>query len=198
MFIQKLGFFLLQKNSITRYLLAFLFFGCVFTLVSLLEYSDYESPQYYHTDIVKSYKDILTSFHKYELQSKCKKEFCLKQEIQQLTELNPSFTTNQQYIDNMQTQSSHNIYAMYFTCQNLSCYEFIREVETIAPVFILKVQSFNTEILYSLETTAIETSKDSSSPLYAPLDSNNNRQPQKPSALQWKQNILLFFEIPSV
>lgn len=219
--IQRLAFFLLQKNVFTRYLFAIFFFACIFMCLSLIEYQEYESPQYYHTDIGQIHREILVRFHKYKLKSKCKKEFCLKQEMQALINRNPSLATNRKYIYNRQqsqaegmqrqfddTESLNNVYALYFSCENFSCYEFIREIESLAPIFILKAQSFNTEVFHEefLQDSKRESDSTKESTLndmpllkgHAGIILDPEDTPKSHPAIQWKQNILLFFEIQNI
>ncbi|TLE01324.1 hypothetical protein LS73_001160 [Helicobacter muridarum] len=183
--IQRLGYYLLQKGENVAYLIIFLFFCCVITYISLIEYQEQESPQYYHTNIENTRKEILELFRKYELKSKCKKELCLRPEIQELTKLNRHIEISQKLIQKIQAKPSNAIYAMHFICKNINCYNFIRDIEIIPNIFILKAQSFDTEIIK--QSDANHT--DSRTMLSDKINS---------SKLQWNQQILLLFELQQI
>lgn len=183
--IQRLGFYLLQKGKNATYFIIFLFFCCVITYTSLIEYQEQESPQYYQTNIINIIKEILNIFHKYKLKSKCKKELCLRTEIQELISLNQHIEIRQKLIQSIQAKPKNAVYAMYFTCKNMNCYNFIKDIETLPDVFIVKAQSFDTEILDQRDLIL------DSQQIIENNEINNTK-------LYWKQQIVILFELQNI
>ena len=200
--LQRLAFLLLQKGRLTRWLAAICFLCLIASILSMIEIEEHEIPkQDLQTNPMQLHREVLVRFHSYKLKSRCKKEFCLKREMQALLDRNPSLSNNQNFVERMRDElgrpKGRALYALYFSCQDTNCYEFIRELELLGQVFILKAQSFNTEILYAQPKEAalerLEGELGEIENLIDDLELGDTGKQRLP--MHWRQTVLLFFEI---
>ena len=69
----------------------------------MIEIEEHEIPkQDLQTNPMQLHREVLVRFHAYKLKSRCKKEFCLKHEMQAPLDRSPSISNDQGFVDRMQ------------------------------------------------------------------------------------------------
>lgn len=204
---------------------------CLFCAIALLQYIELESDESSavraHLDSTQMQKDILNLAKKYNIESKCLRIFCAKEEFYAFYDsfkgkgfkgfVRESIMESGSITESSGVNASSNVpkklYYMHFSCDSVLCFEFLREIENLALVFIDEAHGFNVEITHirdsneAIESNAMESSmpKDSINEFLHNLskDSIESKLPQNtldtPSLpLEWKQDIRLIINIPNM
>ncbi len=172
--LNKLTLYLLKKSATERLILFILF---LVSLIVITSYMDDDSEwmilQKQNFEPTHTNANIKKLFDFYNIKTKCLKIICTSQEIKQIIKLPKNAVSNVE---------SKSVYTIYFECDDISCYEFIRELEKQPKVFINKAETFDIAILHD--------DSDSTNDIQIYTEDNKNN-----SQTKWRQTILISFEI---
>ena len=163
--LHSLTFYLLKKSLFERIILFCLFVACLLAILSSIKYEEWTTKTRKQIDITAIQGDIVALFEEYKIQSKCVKVICTNKELQRRgLQTTLPYTTKH--------------YTLFFTCDSMLCYEFIRSLEELPTLFIHKIESSNATIIQNLpkDNTFIENYNDTTN-------------------MQWKQDMRIVFSI---
>lgn len=165
--LHTLTFYLLRKSLFERIIIFCLFVACLLAILSSITYEEWVSTERKQIDITNIQDEISTLFEEYKIQSKCARVICTNKELQKRR---------------LQTTLPHTTkhYTLFFSCNSILCYEFIRSIESIPTLFIHEVDSFNVTIQDLFQDNYIQEH-----PLFNDYTSN----------MQWKQDMKIVFSI---
>lgn len=158
--------YILKKSLFERIVLLCLFVACLFALLSSIKSEEWIAKSRKQIDITAIQGDIITLFEEYKIQSKCMKAICTNKELQRRRiQTTLPYTTKH--------------YTLFFTCDSMLCYEFIRSLEELPTLFIHEIASSNATIMQN-------PSKDNTF-----IDIHNDDMPN----MRWRQDIRIVFSI---
>lgn len=161
--LHTLTFYILKKSLFERIVLFCLFVSCLLAILSSVKYEEWTTKTRKQIDITAIQGDIVSLFDEYKIQSKCVKIICTNKELQRRgLQTTLPYTTKH--------------YTIFFTCDSMLCYEFIRSLEELPTLFIHEVVSSNATIIQN------------------PLD-NTLHNDNDIANMRWKQDIRVVFSI---
>ncbi len=131
-FINRISFFLLNKGSSFRLGSLCVFIIVMSVLLNIFEPLEYIPIQRDKNDLAQLQNDIYTLMNKYEIKNLCQRVICTKSDRDKIKSINGYNSAG---------------YIIFAKCNGISCYEFVREIENIAPIFIKEVISSNIEMI---------------------------------------------------
>lgn len=204
-FFNKVTCYILKKTYLERVLLLSLFCMCIFVIASYIKYERIEhvNLRLDSNDGLKSVQDLAK---KYQIFTKCLRLLCDVEEFG--NKVNSVSVNTNEFLDSK-------IYYLYFSCESLNCYEFIREVENIPLAFIREISGFNVDITHindnedmqNLDSSEYVESKDSKKLLLNSMLNMDDEQEiqnsekyveSKHLPFEWKQNIKMVLEIKNL
>ncbi len=172
--LHALVLYLLQKSVFERIVLFSILTACCFIILSYVEHDEWVVVKRKQVGIATIQNDIAILFEDYNIQSKCTKIICTNKEVKQ------------KHIQTKLPYTQH-YYTLFFTCNGLLCYEFIRSLEALPTLFIHEVSSSNATIMQNSPTQPKTTY---AIPSFSQSDNIANE-----FNMQWTQDMHIVFSI---
>lgn len=190
--------YLLQKSFFERCVFLMLFVIAIYVFATYFDNKEQIVAQQYQTNVVAMQKEIQKLMLEYKIESYCAKSLCNAKEMQGIYKHFKDKALFQNIGDQNAIQYSH---LLYISCQNLACYEFVRELESLASIFITEIYSFNIEFLQTSSPNPNKSTDLKPLAFERLLSSHTDSAVLKSPTtlpLEWKQDMIILFEIQKI
>lgn len=203
-YFNKASVYILKKSILERIILSVIFVLAMYVLWAFLRYDREILAESFEASSNSNLQgSIATLAKKYDIKSKCARLFC---------------SGDESVLKDFVSSKADSIY-MYFSCDSLKCFEFVREVESLPLAFIDEIMGANVLLLNVRDfsenaESAKDIKEDSKDSKFESLDFLVNEEEQnddiaddsawiqsldsKDLPLQWRQNIKMKLRLESI